>query len=233
MQLHFAPAAATAKLAGFDLPGRERRRAHDAAAADAADAAAAAGRPGRPAGTRRQRTGRIPGNGIDQALHGGHVNAVADERTNSLIITAPAETLKLIDTMLKELDSNPEPASELKAIALKYADADATAKLLNSTFKPDDRRHAGLLHAATGHGGTDSQHVHVNVTSDARTNSLIVSAPAEAMKQIETLVQQLDANPAATSEMKVFSLKHANAFDAAELIKAVFPTEQGPANPLR
>jgi len=191
------------------------------------------GGPGGPPG-RSERSGRIPGNGIDQALHGGHVNAVADERTNSLIITAPTETLKLIDSILKELDSNPEPAAELKAITLKFADADATAKLLNSTFKPDEGGGGRNLFAMLyGMPTPEAQHEHINITSDSRTNSLIVSAPAEAMKQIETLVQQLDANPATTSEMKVFTLKHANAFDAADLIKDLFPTEKDNATPLR
>ena len=40
------------------------------------------------------REGRIPGGAIDQALHGGHVRADADARTNTLLLTAPAATLK-------------------------------------------------------------------------------------------------------------------------------------------
>ena len=36
-----------------------------------------------PAGRRRPREGVIPGGAIDQALRGGRVTAVADERTNT------------------------------------------------------------------------------------------------------------------------------------------------------
>jgi general secretion pathway protein D len=228
VQLHFAQASATAKLllsifqgeSGSSMTPQQMQQMMQQGQAVA---------PGR-----SERSGRIPGNGIDQALHGGHVSAVADDRTNSLIITAPTETLKLIDNILKELDSNPEPAAELKAIALKYADADATAKLLNSTFKPDDGGGGRNLFAMLyGMATPEAQHEHINITADPRTNSLIVSAPADAMKQIESLITQLDANPATTSEMKVFTLKHADAFDAADLIKDIFPTEKEGSNPLR
>jgi general secretion pathway protein D len=233
VQLHFAQAAATAKLLVSIFTADSGGGAMSRQMMEQMMQQQREGGQGGPPMGRGERTGRIPGNGVDQALHGGHVNAVADDRTNSLIITAPTDTLKLIDTILKELDSNPEPESELKAIALKYADSDATAKLLNSTFNPEDTGSRGFFMLMTGRGGQTDQHVHVNITSDPRTNSLIVSAPADAMKQIDNLVQQLDANPAATSEMKVFTLKHANAFDAAALIKDVFPSGKDQPTSLR
>ena len=64
-----------------------------------------------PAAAARQPEGRLLGTGVDQALHGGKVTAGADERTNSVVVAAPADTLKAIEDMLKEIDQNPATAA--------------------------------------------------------------------------------------------------------------------------
>src|SRR5204862_3797572 len=46
----------------------------------------------------------------DQGLR-GRVTAVADDRTNTLFVTAPGETLKVIDGIVKDLEADPAVAS--------------------------------------------------------------------------------------------------------------------------
>ncbi len=57
------------------------------------------------------REGVIPGGGLDQALRGGKVTAAADERTNTLIVTAPRATLPIIEGIIKSSMKTKSPAT--------------------------------------------------------------------------------------------------------------------------
>ncbi|HSU67819.1 MAG TPA: secretin N-terminal domain-containing protein [Tepidisphaeraceae bacterium] len=66
----------------------------------------------------------------------GKINAVADDRTNTIFVTASEETLKIVDGILKELDANPASVAAIHIIPLKNADANAAVRLLTALFKP-------------------------------------------------------------------------------------------------
>ncbi|HWE01356.1 MAG TPA: secretin N-terminal domain-containing protein [Tepidisphaeraceae bacterium] len=177
----------------------------------------------------RGREGRIPGGAIDQALRGGHVRADADPRTNTLLLTAPAATLKVIEDIVKELDSNPVPASQMKAFRLNFADAEATTKVLSKLYGSSDGGGFPFFNPF-GNMGESSAKVKVNITADERTNSVIVSASAEAIKAIGDLINDLDSSPGTGSEIRTFQLKFADAFDTAKMIKSIFEPEDKDAN---
>ncbi|QOV91160.1 secretin N-terminal domain-containing protein [Humisphaera borealis] len=179
--------------------------------------------------------GLIPGGAVEQALK-SKISAVADERTNTLFVIGPGEALKLIEGIIKDLDNNPIPASQLKAFPLKFADAETTAKLIASVIKGEENRSSpfddmgyyGRFSRSSG-GGEKPK---INVTHDQRTNSVIVSAPAEVLKGVEDLIKSLDANPASTAELKVFQLKYADAWTTAKLLRQTFdPDEKDKSNP--
>ncbi|MEY3175057.1 MAG: putative ral secretion pathway protein [Planctomycetota bacterium] len=62
----------------------------------------------------------------------------------------------------------------------------------------------------------------VRVSFDARSNSLIVTAPEASMGLLEALVAELDQTPDAVSEIKVFSLKNADAQQSVDLLTTLF-----------
>jgi type II secretion system protein D len=62
----------------------------------------------------------------------------------------------------------------------------------------------------------------IRITSDPRTNSLILSAPAKTMDLLLALVRELDVPPAARAEVKIFTLKKADAVYAATLLQQLF-----------
>ena len=161
----------------------------------------------------------------------GKVNAAADDRTNTIVMTGPAETLKLIDSILKKLDANPVPASDMKAFQLRYASAEDTAKLINSVFKGSEDRNNDFPFFFRSFGQQEeSSKVKVTTAFDERTNTLIVTAPAEVMRGIEGLIKTLDANPIAASDIKVYQLKYADSYSASKLVTQIFNPDNDSGN---
>jgi hypothetical protein len=76
------------------------------------------------------------------------------------------------------------PPTMMKIFALRTADAASAAQTVNQALS-DDVAHKNL-----------------KVVSDERTNSLVVSGRAEAVKAVDTLIQKLDAPPAKDQNAK-------------------------------
>lgn len=62
----------------------------------------------------------------------------------------------------------------------------------------------------------------VQVTADARANSLIVRAPADSMPLIEALIEQLDNIPGATAQIKVFTIVNGDAESLVNMLSTLF-----------
>jgi type II secretory pathway component GspD/PulD (secretin) len=62
----------------------------------------------------------------------------------------------------------------------------------------------------------------VAITPDYRTNSLLVSAPAKTMELLLALIRELDVVPAARSDIKVFTLRRADAASIASQLQQLF-----------
>jgi type II secretion system protein D len=166
---------------------------------------------------------------VEQALR-GRINAVADERTNTIYITAPAETLAVVEGILKELDSNPASVSAIRIFPLKYADATGAVKMLTAIFKPDDLKpkNPEAPKPATDLGLSG----HVNAAADERTNSVIVAAPTETLIAIEDIFKRIDADPSSNTELKVIPLVNADSVTTAKMIMSVFkPEDNKPQTP--
>jgi general secretion pathway protein D len=62
----------------------------------------------------------------------------------------------------------------------------------------------------------------VRVSFDARSNTLIVTAPEASMGLMERLIAELDRAPNAVSEIKVFTLRNADAQQSVDLLETLF-----------
>jgi general secretion pathway protein D len=75
------------------------------------------------------------------------VNAAADQRTNTVVITGPPETLSLIITMLEQIDSNPSAEQTVFFYRVKFGQAVDMAATLNGLFQqtgtPSSSRNSG------------------------------------------------------------------------------------------
>jgi type II secretion system protein D len=62
----------------------------------------------------------------------------------------------------------------------------------------------------------------VRLTADPRTNLIIISAPEQTIQLIASLVQEMDAPPAAHAEVKIFTLKKTDANQIATMLQQLF-----------
>lgn len=164
------------------------------------------------------------------------VVAVGDDRTNSVVVSAPEDTMPLIDTIVKELDTVGIPSAEMRVFPLKHSDAAEMTQIINDAFGqnamvgttggPQPSR--GPAKAPTGKApgaapkpGTSSSRQNVvlaHAVTDFRTNSVVVTAAAEIMEQVSEMIEKLESNPARTQKVFIYKLKNADAEDVANVL---------------
>ena len=149
------------------------------------------------------------------------VNAQADDRSNTVVVNAPPDAMKVVEQIVREIETEPASNLEIRSYALKYADADDTAKLISGMFQPDQQQ------AASGQISHQPLKAKVLANADDRTNTVLVTAPADTLQVIDGMVRLLDANPAAASQIRVFQLQYADAGTAAKLILSMFQPNPG------
>ncbi len=115
---------------------------------------------------------------------------VADERTNSVLISGEENARqRLIETVLK-LDDEGEARGNTRVIYLKYAKAQSLLEVLNGV--------SGSLQdgqpAATAGGAVPSVAMMKNVMikADQQTNALIINAAPDLLRDLEQVIAQLD-----------------------------------------
>ncbi|MCS7003604.1 MAG: hypothetical protein NZ518_12205, partial [Dehalococcoidia bacterium] len=158
------------------------------------------------------------------------VVAVADERTNSLIVSAPEDAMPTIEKLVEEIDVSATDITELRVFRLVNADPVEMADLFASLFPDETRANTGGEQnqgfrfgggpfgrgpgANQGQSATTSERLkkkgRVLAVPDPRTSSIIISAAAELMPQIAEMVAQLDASPAKKQKVFVYSLENAD-----------------------
>ncbi|GDX91087.1 hypothetical protein LBMAG46_10930 [Planctomycetia bacterium] len=183
---------------------------------------------------------------------GTSLRTFADVRTNSVVVQARPNELEEVRRLIERIDRDePSSASRMKVIQLKNAVAEELSGTINQALQavispPQQNATQG----GAGFGNTQgSQELRdnksvaveflssaggveelirsgiladVRVSFDARSNSLILTAPEASMGLLEALVRELDQAPGAVSEIKVFTLQNADAQQSVDLLTTLF-----------
>lgn len=164
------------------------------------------------------------------------VKASADTRTNSVVFTGSADTLEIVEAVLKELDASPTAElAEIKVFQLEYATATDAATLINGIFgqqtQAQQRSSGGSSFRSFFQRGSSSQQTTTETTgatetatasADSRTNTLVVTGPPGTLRVIESLVAELDANPTEDQAVFVYRLKNADAANLQSVLSNLF-----------
>jgi general secretion pathway protein D len=175
------------------------------------------------------------------------VVAVADERTNSLVVSAPDELMPTIQDVIAQIDDVSEDITEVRVFALRYADAEEMAETINDVFEGDGQTSEGQSSQPRFFRGPpfmrgpmpdpqpqddqqsrrQAEENKVVAVADTRTNSVVVTAASQTMAQIEQMVMQLDSDPAKDRKVFIYSLENADAETVAEILTNMFEERDG------
>lgn len=106
---------------------------------------------------------------------------VADNRTNSVLISGDKSKRLRIRTLITHLDTPLEDGGDTRVRYLRYADAEELATKLQTQFQ--DAPTEGARPPGTGD---------IVIWADAPTNALIVTAPPKVMRSVMSVVDKLD-----------------------------------------
>jgi general secretion pathway protein D len=135
-------------------------------------------------------------------------NVVADERTNSILISGDKSQRLEVRALIAQLDTQTDQEGNTQVIYLRFAKAEELAPVLEgyaaqSTTKSSSSGSSGTLGvvnaaAATSPASTSSYSYAGNSDNPYRiipepgTNALVITAPPKAMRALRSVIEQLD-----------------------------------------
>jgi type II secretory pathway component GspD/PulD (secretin) len=175
-----------------------------------------------------------------------------NESANSLILVATKTDITRMLKIINALDTSIASVSSIRVIPLKYADAKDTATLVTSLFTSQGNGQGGNAGGGRGNlfammaaggfgrrgggfggpgggnaggqaGGGGAAAAKVVAVGDDRSNSLVVSAPADLLATIETMVKEIDQEVSDLTELRVFRLVNADPAETADQLATLFP----------
>lgn len=148
-----------------------------------------------------------------------------DPRSNTIIITAPATSLDLVEQIVRRLDQPSSTVATIKHFTLKNADATSVAALLNELFGDTATGQTSQVGVQLAGAEDTASVVPLRFSTDVRTNSIVAVGPAEALEVVEALLYRLDESDIRNRQTSIIRLKNAPAADIATAIGG-FLTQQ-------
>jgi type II secretory pathway component GspD/PulD (secretin) len=172
------------------------------------------------------------------------VVAVADETSNSVIVSAPDEMMSTISEMVSELDQSITAVSETRIFKLLHADCTEMSSELSTMYGDNsstsgnnnqqggrNARGSGGPAAFFGGGGQQNQpaqseraleEAKMTAVADPRTNSVIVTCSHNTMEDIAMTIGRLDSSDTKRQYVRVYSLQNADPDNIANILHGIF-----------
>ena len=181
-----------------------------------------------------------------QPLVGTDADLASNAASNTIIITDSSANIKRVVEIIANLDKKDALENGIRVKQLKYADATAAAKLITDIFKTPDQsqsnvpgpgaffrafRGGGFGGGGFGGGGAPGgQQANsdtgktgtILASADSRTNTVVVTGPADTLRVIDDVLTQLDANPAADQTFFIYRVKNGQAIDMQTTLNSLF-----------
>jgi len=173
------------------------------------------------------------------------VTAVADERSNSLVVSAPEDQMQFIVKLVNQMDVDVDAVTEFKVFRLVNADPQEMADQLTSLF-PDPSAQTGQRNRGFGFGpfagfGGNNNNAQANSTrrqsqakvtavADPRTQSVLVSASRDTMPQIAGIIQELDSDPSRKKKVHVIKVENRDPQELVQDLQSVIATDTSGGN---
>ena len=136
------------------------------------------------------------------AAAGTPIRMVADERTNSILLSGDKMSRLRLRTLISHLDTPVDTGGNTQVVYLRYAKAKDLVSVLQGVSKNlsnEASRNAPVPGQSQGGppGGSSSSSTGlVDIQADEATNSLVVTAPPELIRSLRAVIAQLDVRRA-------------------------------------
>jgi general secretion pathway protein D len=119
---------------------------------------------------------------------------VADERTNSVIVSGELQARQRVLELAKRLDAELKTSGNTRVYYLKYAKAEELVPVLKGVSESIVAEVQGATGAAGAQGArrTQSSGREISIEAHADSNSLVVTAQPDMMRSLEDVIRQLD-----------------------------------------
>ena len=160
------------------------------------------------------------------------IRITADPNVNSLIVTAPEQSVSLLAELIKQLDRPSTMVAEIKVFPLTNSDAASIAQLLQSLFQQQQAGGGGgqgpgqPAFIIAGAEDASSTLVPLRFGVDTRTNSVIATGGPEALRTVEAIILRLDSAEIRQRQNAVIKLKNSYAPDVATAINEFLQSQR-------
>ena len=143
-----------------------------------------------------------------------NVSVTPQPRTNSVLVTAPPESLPLLLSLLEQLDQ-PGSSAQMKIFRIEHSDAASIVQVLRSLLPSETTTTQPFR---LPNSGVASSVVPLRFSIDTRTNSVLAIGNEADLNVVEALVLRLDEEGALDRKTVVYHLKNAPARDISAAI---------------
>ncbi|MDD9157764.1 type II secretion system secretin GspD [Aliivibrio sp. S4TY2] len=112
---------------------------------------------------------------------------VADERTNSILISGDPKVRQRLKKLIKQLDVEMATKGNNQVVYLRYAKAEDLVDVLKGV---SDNLTAGK--SSSSKGSSSNNRSDVMISAHADTNALVITAPPDVMRAMQDVIAQLD-----------------------------------------
>jgi general secretion pathway protein D len=125
---------------------------------------------------------------------GAPVKIVADERTNSVLVSGEKSLRLKIKALIVNLDTPMQSGGDTQVRYLRYADAEKIADKLKGQATASAKAQGGPQGGGAAPSASGGANVDASVTiwADVATNALIITAPPKIMKSLMAVIDKLD-----------------------------------------
>ena len=151
------------------------------------------------------------------------VRITPDPRANTLLVSAPTETMELLAALIETLDSLPATTAQIKVFRVQNGDAARLMEMLQNLLGAQAFGQGGpQLAGAEGEGSLAP----LRFSVDTRTNLIIATGSAGDLTIVEAILLRLDDSDVQERKSAVYRLKNAPAIDVARAVNDFLRSER-------
>ena len=130
----------------------------------------------------------------DAKKGGQSYTAVADERTNSVLLGGDPSLRLRLRALITHLDTSVETGGATQVVYLRYASATELVPVLTGVSETLTERQPQAQNAQGG--ARSAQRQNVVIQADENTNALVITAPPDLFRSLRSVIRQLDVRRA-------------------------------------